>query len=543
MSSMRALLDPRSIAVVGASQRPGPGARVIANLQSAGFKGEIFAVNPRYSDVLGYKCVPTVSDLPNSVECLVVAVGAEAACGVLEEAHAHGIGAAIVLSAGFGEGGHLEAHARRVRSVAEKGMRICGPNCFGIVNVRSGAASFSGVVPRPLIAGSVALVSQSGSLGNFVFSPLMRDRKLGFSHFISCGNQLGTTIEDYAEYLIEDPDVKVVAVILEALKNPRKLFDVARRAHAQRKSLIFCQVGKSKTGQLVIGSHTGALAGNSEILQAFLRRCGIMAADSYDEFVEAIELLAHVPLDENMGNEVVLVSGSGGGAAVATDHLDQAGMTLCDLHPETKQRLRSVLPEFASATNPIDATGVVYDDPALLPTLFDAILSEPGRPIIAASVIAAPVDRMRRIAGAIADTARASGRTIVAYQPSPLGPVDDEIVKTLHAAGVPLLMGISNAMAALKHLPLRRDYATRALSDPGNDGAPAPSANAMSWDFLTARQALVESGIPVVDAIARRLLRRRPSRCGGGLRSRSRSRRRRPASCTRAILVACASTA
>jgi acyl-CoA synthetase (NDP forming) len=382
-------------------------------------------------------------------------------------------------------------------------MRICGPNCFGIVNVRSGAASFSGVVPRTLIPGSVALVSQSGSLGNFVFSPLMRDRKLGFSHFISCGNQLGTTIEDYAEYLIEDPDVKIVAVILEALKNPRKLLDVARRAHAQRKSLIFCQVGKSKAGQLVIGSHTGALAGNSEILQAFLRKCGIMAADYYDEFVEAIELLAHVPLDENMGDEVVLVSGSGGGAAGATDHLDQAGMTLRALHPETKQRLRAVLPEFASATNPIDATGVVYDDPALLPTLFDAILSEPGRPIIATSVIAAPVDRMRRIASAIADTARTSGRTIVAYQPSSLGPVDDEIVRTLHAAGVPLLMGIANAMAALKHLPLRREYAARAIGDPGSNGsieAGTPRANATPWDFLNARQVLVDSGISVVEA-------------------------------------------
>ena len=245
--SLRALLDPRSIAVVGASQRPGPGARVIANLQAAGFQGEIFAVNPRYTEVLGCRCVAGVGDLPQTVDCLVVAVGAEAACSVLEEAQARGIGAAIVLSAGFGEGGHLESHAERVRAVAESGMRICGPNCFGIVNVRSGAAMFSGVVPRTLIAGPVALVSQSGSLGNFVFSPLMRDRKLGFSHFISCGNQLGTTIEDYAEYLVEDPDVKVIAVILEALKNPRKLSAVARRAHAQEKSMIFCQVGKSNS--------------------------------------------------------------------------------------------------------------------------------------------------------------------------------------------------------------------------------------------------------------------------------------------------------
>jgi acetyltransferase len=418
---------------------------------------------------------------------------------VLEEAQARGIAAAIVLSAGFGEGGHLETHAERVRAAAASGMRICGPNCFGIVNVRSGAAMFSGVVPRALIAGQVALVSQSGSLGNFAFSPLMRDRKLGFSHFISCGNQLGTTIEDYAEYLVEDPDVQVIAVILEALTSPRKLSAVAQRARALRKSMIFCQVGKSNASQRFIGSHTGALAGNSEILQAFLRRCGIMAAESYDEFVEAMELLAHAPLDEATGDEVILVSGSGGAAAVAVDHLEQSRMNLCDLHAETKERLRSVLPAFASAINPIDATGVVYDDPALLPSLFDAIFSEPGRPIIAASIIAAPVERMRRIAGAIADAARRSGRTVVAYQPSSLGLIDEEIVNTLHAAGVPLLMGISNAMAALKHLPLRRDYFSSTLDDSANDQAQAPAANAFPSDFLGAREALAQCGIPVVD--------------------------------------------
>ena len=222
---------------------------------------------------------PERQRFPQTVECLVVAVGAEAACSVLEEARAHGIGAAIVLSAGFGEGGHLEAHADRVR--ARGGKRHAHlraellrhrqrPKRHGDVQRRRAAHAD---------CGPVALVSQSGSLGNFVFSPLMRDRKLGFSHFISCGNQLGTTIEDYAEYLVEDPTSKSSRSMLEALKNPRKLAEAARRAHTRQKSMIFCQVGKSKAGQLVIGSHTGALAGNSEILQAFLRRCGIMTAE------------------------------------------------------------------------------------------------------------------------------------------------------------------------------------------------------------------------------------------------------------------------
>jgi acetyltransferase len=143
---------------------------------------------------------------------------------------------------------------------------------------------------------------------------------------------------------------------------------------------------------------------------------------------------------------------------------------------------------------------VVYDDPALLPALFDTIFTQPGRPIIAATVNVAPVDRLRRIAGAVADAARRSGRTIVAYQSSPLGPLDDEIVRTLHAANVPLLLGIQNAMGALRQLKQRRDFALRATSERVDETKPRPIAQPMPQDFLSARKALVAAGIPVVEA-------------------------------------------
>jgi acyl-CoA synthetase (NDP forming) len=500
MKAIGALLDPKAIAVVGASPRPGPGSRVIANLRDAGFKGGIYPVNPRYPDVLGYKCFAGVGELPKEVDCLVVAVAAETACSVLEAAQAHGIPAAVVLSAGFGEGGRLDERAQRVRAVAEEGMAICGPNCFGIINVRSGAVSFSGVAPKAMAPGNVALISQSGSLGNFAFGPLVRDRKLGFSHFISCGNQIGTTVEDYIDVLVDDPGVSVIACIIEALKKPDKLMRAARRAHAQRKSLVFFQVGTSATGQVMIGSHTGALAGNTEVLRAFLRRCGIVQADSYDQFVEAVALLATAPFDATLGDEVILVSGSGGSAAVAADCLDAAGMRLATLDAATSERLRAIVPEFASPTNPIDATGVVYDDPALLPALFEAILAQPGRPIIAATVNVAPVDRLRRIAGAIADAARTSGRTIVSYQSSPLGPLDDEIVHTLHAAKVPLLLGIQNAMGALKQLKQRHDFAVRAANASHVVEPIVRKNDPMPQDFVSAREALTAAGIPLVPA-------------------------------------------
>ena len=308
--------------------------------KSAGFQGSIFAVNPRYDEVLGYKCVPTIADLPKTVDCVVVATAADTACDVLDQAYAHGIRAAIVLSAGFGEGGHGagQERARRVRSLAERGMCICGPNCMGLINVNAGIAAFSSGLPKPLRHGPVALVSQSGGLGMTALTPLMTDRELGFAYFVSCGNQLGATVEDFVEAFAQDPAVSVIAIIIESLKDPRKLREVSRAAILQGKSIVLFQSGQSAAGQIMIQSHTGALASDSAVLAAFLRRCGIVQVETFDHFVETIELFAHVPLTADIGNEVVVISGSGGGAANAADLLARAETPLAALAPATREQ-------------------------------------------------------------------------------------------------------------------------------------------------------------------------------------------------------------
>jgi acetyltransferase len=507
---MSSLLDPKAIAVVGASQRRSRGTSVMTNLRDSGFRGEIYAVNPRYQDILGYTCVASVAELPPQVDCLVVAIGADAACDVLEQAYAHGIRAAVVLAAGFGEGGHGEARAARLRALAAKGMCICGPNCFGLISVKANVAAFSGTVPKPLRPGPVALVSQSGGLGATAFNPLMSERELGFGYFVSCGNQIGATIEDYVEYFLSDPDIRVIAIVVEALKNPGKLLQLARDAKAQRKTMILFQAGRTAAGQVLTRSHTGALAGNSEVLAAFLRRCGIVQAETFDEFVELIELFAIVPRDDAIGSEVIVVSGSGGGAAVAADVLADNGVALALLQPSTRDQINAVMPEFGSITNPFDGTGAIYDDPSLLPKLFDILLRDPGRPVVAASVSARPVgsEAMRRLANTIAGAAQGSGRTFVAFQYSPLGgPLDPEVLKVLHSAGIPFLLGTPNAMRVLKYLPRRREFWARsaiadAASKPSADGrtVSVPAVDAAHWNFLTARQALMACGVSVANA-------------------------------------------
>lgn len=504
--SLKPLLAPRAIAVVGASQRGGRGANVIANLRDNGFAGAIYGVHPRYREVLGHPCVPSIGDLPADIDCIVAAVGAEATCDVLEQAHAKGIAGAVVLAAGFGEGGIGEARALRLKALAAKGLCICGPNCFGFINVKDRVAAFSGPIARPLRPGAVAIVSQSGGLGATAFTPLMSERYLGFAYFVSCGNQLGATIEDFVDYFVDDADVEVVAIVIEALKDPQKLAAAAAKANKQRKSLLLYQAGRSAAGQVMIRSHTGALAGNNEVLAAFLRRCGVVQARSFDEFVEAIELFAIAPRDTDIADDVIVLSGSGGGAAVASDALEEAEVPLAQFEPATKERLRAIAPDFASITNPIDATGAMYDDPELLPKIFATLTAESRRPAIAASVTVRGGGNpgMRRVAGDIAAAARGSGRTFVAYQYSPLGgPLDAEMIATLHGAQVPILLGTPNAMRTLRYLPMRRAYWARAGIAPtaGSVRLRAVTEFSVGIDYLTLQKALVAHGVPVAESV------------------------------------------
>lgn len=503
MKPMTSLLAPQAMAVVGASQRGGRGASVLANLRDCGFAGRILPVNPRYQEVQGFKCYPSIADLPDGVDCILAAVGADATCDVLEQAHAKGIPAAVTLAAGFGEGGFGEARALRLKALAQKGMCICGPNCFGYINVKDRVAAFSGPIAKPLRPGSVAIVSQSGGLGATAFTPLMADRQLGFAYFVSCGNQLGATIEDFVDYFVDDADVEVVAIVIEALKNPQKLAAAARKAHARQKSLLLFQAGRSAAGQVMIRSHTGALAGNSEVLAAFLRRCGIVQVRGFDEFVETIELFATAPRDLDIADDVIVVSGSGGGAAISTDVLEEAGLPLAQFEPQTKERLRAAQPDFGSVTNPLDGTGAMYDDPALMPKIFGALTAEQRRPVIAASVSvrAGGNESMRRLASYIADASRSSGRTFVAFQYTPLGgPLDAELIGTLHGAHVPVLLGTTNAMRALRYLPIRRAFWAHDAAAAKSAVSAAPGLDFGGAGFMAIREALLGHGIPIVDA-------------------------------------------
>ena len=500
-SLLEALLRPRGIAVIGASQGPARGNGILKNLKQIGYSGTLFAVNPRYAEVQGVACVAHVRDLPREIQCVVSAVNADATCAVLEDGFAHGIRAAIVLAAGFGEGGKGLDRVGRLDVLSNAGMAICGPNCYGILNLLDGIGAYSGAIPDAARPGKVALVSQSGGLASNVLQPLMADRRVGFNYVISCGNQMGVSIEDYVEYIVAEGKTDVVAVIVESLRNPQKLMAVSAEAHSKGVTLLFLQTGRSRAGRAMVQSHTGALVENSDVMAAFLRRCGIVQIDEYDELVEVIELMAHVPASRKVGQTAVVIAGSGGNATVAADTAEKVGLPLADFDDKSRARLARAMPAFGNVTNPIDGTGAIYDDESMLPKLMDAVMAIPGDPVVAINVSAKAGQgpRTRRFAETIARLSRASDRCIVGYQYTHLGgDLDGSLIDALHDSGVPLLLGTQNAMKALRYLGRRETLRSAFIAPAPKTSMPAGAS--ISSGFIAQRDILIASGVAVVDS-------------------------------------------
>lgn len=271
------LMKPKSVAVVGASPRMNRATRVITNLQRFGYGGWIFPINPRYTEIHGLPCYPDLASTPEPADSVVVAIPAEHVPAILTAAVDRGVRGAVVLSSGFGEAGPA-GQARQAtieRLAAERGLLVCGPNCYGVFNIRLGAAAFSADMRDPL-AGSVAVVSQSGGFSHAIAEHLMLQRRVGLSYIVSCGNQAGVTVEDYVEFLVDDENTAVIGVFVEGFKQPDKLRRVATRAREMRKPIVVLKVGRSENARQAMLAHTGSLAGTPEIIEAMLRQSGII---------------------------------------------------------------------------------------------------------------------------------------------------------------------------------------------------------------------------------------------------------------------------
>lgn len=361
--SIRQMLEPRSIAVVGATPRPQYGGRFLRSVLEAQAKVRVYPVNPRYREILGVPCFASLADLPESPDLVGIIVPYHQVLPVLKQSADVGAGAAVVVSAGFAERGSEERNRLQDEIgafAAASGLRVCGPNCLGVANVTSGVWPSSHAPDPNLQPGPVALVSQSGATS---FGPLTTravEAGLGYSHVISTGNEADLESSDFIDYLLDESHVSVVACFVEGFKDGRKFLDDAEKAFRLGKKIVLIKVGRSDVGAKAARSHTAALTGSDEVHTAVFRQYGITRCEDYDDLIQTAHLLAYAPPPTAEG--VAVVSHSGGISSLIADHLGNAGIYLPPLSDKAASGLNRILSGFGWAANPADITGVASRD-------------------------------------------------------------------------------------------------------------------------------------------------------------------------------------
>jgi acetyl coenzyme A synthetase (ADP forming)-like protein len=411
-ASMRPVFAPKSIAVVGASRRPGHlGGEVLRHLRITGFQGSLYAVNPSTKQVGSVPSYPTVRDIPEPVELAVIAVPAAEVEKVIDDCIDKGVLAAVVISAGFGETG-VEGRAaehRLVEKVRASGMRMVGPNCMGVLNTDPDVqmhATFAALFPP---AGNVAMSSQSGALGLAILD-YAKSLNIGFSTFISVGNKADVSGNDLVQYWAEDPKTSVILLYLESFGNPRKFAEIARRV-GKEKPIVVVKAGRSQSGARAASSHTGAMATDDAVVDDLLRQSGVIRTDTLEEMFDVATLLSNQPLPA--GRRVAIVTNAGGPGILAADACEANGLKLAPLSDTTTMRLRGFLPAAASVGNPVDM--IASATPEQYARTLEAVLSDPNvDAVIAIYIPVIPTDAPKIAATIRESAAKAGGRTVVA---------------------------------------------------------------------------------------------------------------------------------
>ncbi|MBI2852055.1 MAG: GNAT family N-acetyltransferase [Chloroflexi bacterium] len=355
VSSLRPIISPRSVAVIGASRQPGTiGQLLLQCLLQGGFTGVVYPVNPNAEAVMSVKAYPSVLDIPGEVELALIAVPASVVNKVADECGRKGVRAIIVISDGFKErGAEGAARERELREIAMgHGMRLVGPNCMGVINTDPNVrlnATFSRIFPP---SGNLAFLSQSGALGLTILEHAS-NLNLGISSFVSAGNRADVSSNDMLEYWEQDPATGVILLYLESFGNPRKFVRIARRVSA-KKPVVAIKGGSTAAGLRAATSHTGALAESEIVSDTLFSQIGVIRVNTMDELFEVATLLANQPVPG--GNRVAIVTNGGGPGILAADACEERGLLLPQFSPGTTKKLRSAVARETTLNNPLDLT-------------------------------------------------------------------------------------------------------------------------------------------------------------------------------------------
>jgi acetate---CoA ligase (ADP-forming) len=481
---LTALLEPRSLAVVGASARAGSfGDQLVGQLLAGGYRGTVHLVNPRYREVAGLPCHPSLADLPGPVDLVVLAVPNAALEAQLMAAAAAGAPAAVIFASCLdpdpsGPPGHpavtVPPLAERLAAIArEAGMAVCGGNGMGFFNLDQSLRVCGYPEPPDLPPGPVAVVTHSGS----VFSALLHnDRDLRFNLVVSAGNELVTSAAAYLDHAVELPTTRVVALFLETVREPAAFRAALAKAAARSIPVVALKVGRAQAAQAMVAAHSGALAGEDGAYQALFDTYGVAQVATLDELADTCELLAGRRAHRGA---LAAIGDSGGERAHLVDLAEQLRVPFAAISEATRQRLAAVLEPGLPPTNPLDAWGTGNDADQIFATCIQALLEDPSTAALALNLDLTTEPTPDTSYTGLAIAAAAATTKPVAVLSNLTSAADPTEAATLRAAGVPVLEGTATGLAALGHLFAFRDFLARAeaVDDPMGAGAvddPAP---------------------------------------------------------------------
>jgi acyl-CoA synthetase (NDP forming) len=495
-STLRVALDPRSVAVIGASENPNKiGGRPIHYLGRFGFKGAIYPINPHRTEIQGHKCYPDLASLPEAPELVIVAVPGQAAVAAVAAAAERGVKVAVVMASGFGEtgaGGRAEESAM-VATARAHGMRLVGPNTQGLANFGTGAiANFSTMfLESPPQDGPIAIVSQSGAMSVVPYG-LLRARGIGVRHTHATGNDADVTAPELACAVLEDPAVRLLLLYLESIADAAALAEVAETARRREVPVVALKAGRTAAGQQAARSHTGALANEDRVVDAFFRQHGIWRARDVPDLVNAAEL--YLKGWRPQGRRLVAISNSGASCVMSADIAADLGMPLAALSAETQRELTAVLPGFATVKNPIDVTAALLANNHLLGAILPIVGPDPAADVAMVAIPVAGVGYdVEAFARDTADFSRTTGKPAVAMIPQP------SIAAPFRAAGVPVFADETQAIAALDQLARHGELLRRSRAAPlPRVDVTLPAGAARFLNEAESLALLAAHGIPVV---------------------------------------------
>jgi acetyltransferase len=462
MPNIGKFFHPRSIAVVGASVRPGSiGHAVLENIlygekgakdRSRGFKGEIYPISIKYDKILGLKTYPSIIDVPASVDLAILIIPGNVVPKILNECGKKGCKNVIIISAGFAE--HDEEGKRREKEIAriakEQGIRFIGPNCLGIFSTYASLnASFAQAAPEK---GPISMISQSGALCTAIIA-YAKQEHIGFSNFVSSGNKADIEDADLIEYFSEDPNTKCIAIYLESIRDGRRFYETAKRV-IQKTPIIVMKVGKTEAGRKAASSHTGALAGADWAYEAAFRQSGVYRVQTMYNLFDAPRALAYQPVPE--GENIAILTNAGGPGVIASDAAHEIGLTLVELREETLKQLDTVCPSSWSRGNPVDIIGDADVD--RFAKSLDILLNAPEVDgvilIVAPQSVADPLV----VAKHVAHVQKTSKKPIIACF---VGIIGEESEDFLEISGVPTIEFPERVVRAMHASVARRKLLNR----------------------------------------------------------------------------------